>query len=135
MMQNSHTSRKGVTMLEVSVAAMITIAATLVAVQFISLANIQRRCMWRTSIALDEIANTAERVSQLSWEELNEFSSSDSQWQPSSLAQENLDDAKLQVSVSSVADDPTARKIFLQLTWNERTGQREQSLTTWRHER
>jgi Tfp pilus assembly protein PilV len=122
----------GMTLLETTVALFIVSAVLLAILQLVSVTANQRRTLEERRIALQEVANQAERLAMLPWEqtapdELKE-------WQPTDDLLAVSPKAKCSITVSPEAGRPLARKIRLSIT--ETTAANEPielaALTIWK---
>jgi Tfp pilus assembly protein PilV len=105
--------RPGMTLLETTVALFIVSAVVLAILQLVSVTANQRRTLEERRIALQEVANQAERITLLPWErtapeELN-------QWEPGDDLLAVSPKAKCAIAVNSETGSPLGRKIRLSI--------------------
>ena len=133
MGKDDFTNRRGMTLLEVSVALLVLTVAMVALVQLISLSVRQRRMDDQRSLALQELANEAERLAVLPWSELT--AERLGSWQPPAEVSAQLPAAKCQVAVQDEAGPPAARRIDLSLGWINSVGESVTpvELTFWRY--
>jgi prepilin-type N-terminal cleavage/methylation domain-containing protein len=124
--------RRGMTILELLVALFVLTTAMAALVQLLTVAASQRRLLEQRRIALQEVANQAERVALLNWNETagDKLTS----WQSSADLQGVLPEAKCTAAVSDEAGSPAARRIRLSVVWTNAAGQSVDpvTLTVWR---
>ena len=119
------------TVLELTVALFILTTAMVAIVQLVATTATQRRAIEQRRIALQEIANQAERIALLPWDDTAPEKLTN--WQPSADLTAVLPRAACSVLVASEPGSPSSRRIRLQLTWPNAAGQPlESSLTIWK---
>jgi type II secretory pathway pseudopilin PulG len=126
-------SRRGMTLLEVGVALVVLAAAMVALVQLTSLTVRQRRLDDQRSLALQELANRAERLAVVPW---NELTPEDlSSWYPSGELSALLPSAKCLARIHEDAGSPPARRIDLSIAWTNAVGEEVApvELTLWRY--
>ena len=125
-------TRRGTTLIEATVALMVLSAAMLALVQMLSLATQQRRLTEVRRIALEEVANQAERVAALPWQ--GAAADQLKTWEPSAALLAAIPQAKCQIAVSEEAGPPAARRVHLEITWTDADGQPALpvGLTVWK---
>ena len=124
--------RRGMTLFELTVALFILTTAMLAIVQLMAATAGQRRSVDQRRIALQEVANQAERVALLSWEQIAPEKLTT--WEPSADLQKALPQAKCAAQVFEEMEAPAGRKIRLSVTWTNAVGQEVEpaSVTMWR---
>jgi hypothetical protein len=130
-----HTSRRfrrrAMTVLELTVALFILTTAMVAIVQLVATTATQRRAIEQRRIALQEIANQAERIALMSWDETAPGLLTS--WQPSSDLSAVLPQATCTAQITDEAGSPTYRRIRLLLIWPNAAGQPlESTLTIWK---
>lgn len=124
--------RRGMTMFELTVALFILTTAMLMIVQLMAATANQRRVVDQRRVALREVANQAERVALLSWEQIapEELRT----WEPSTDLQRALPRARCEAKVTEEPGLPTARRVQLSVTWPDAAGQEVEpaTVTLWR---
>jgi Tfp pilus assembly protein PilV len=125
-------TRRGTTLIEVTVALLVLSAAMLALVQMLSLATQQRRLTEVRRIALEEVANQAERVAALPWDRVTADKLTN--WEPSAALLTAIPHAKCQIAVSDEAGLPAARRVHLEIAWTGADGQPALpvGLTVWK---
>lgn len=133
MQNNKSNSRRGMTLLEVGVALVILAAAMAALVELLSLSARQRRLDDQRSLALVELANHAETLAVLPWEELTPETLAT--WQPSADFAALLPSAECDARVEEEAGPPPARRIELRIAWTNSVGEQVTpvQLTLWRY--
>ena len=102
--------------------------------QLVTSASGQRRLTMARSVALRELANQAERIAALPWDDTaaDKFTT----WQPSAELAAAIPAATCRVTVADeAADGITARRIRLEIAWPDAAGRAQQpvGLTVWKH--
>lgn len=125
-------SRRGIMLLEVMVAAAVLGGLLAVCLQLVSAAAAQRRAAQQRAAALIELGNVMERLAVRPWSELAAAAAAEKL--PPDLAAA-LPGATLQVAVATPAAEPGARQISAVLRWEDYNGQpvAPLRLTTWRY--
>jgi prepilin-type N-terminal cleavage/methylation domain-containing protein len=128
---NSRSRQRGMTVVELTVSLVVLGVAMAAVVQLVALAASQRRAMAQRRIALQEIANQAERIALLPWSETAPDKLTG--WQPSAELSEVLPAAQCSIAVSEEPAAP-ARKIRLEVAWTNSVGQPMEpvGLSIWR---
>jgi Tfp pilus assembly protein PilV len=126
--------RCGTTLLECTVALLVLSLAMLGLAQLMAAANGQRRLTTARSMALQELANQAELVAALPWDDTTgeKFTT----WQPSAELTAAIPTATCRATVADeAADGITARRIRLEIFWPDaaRREQQPARLTVWKH--
>jgi prepilin-type N-terminal cleavage/methylation domain-containing protein len=125
--------RRGMTLLEVGVALVILAAAMATLVQLVGVSTRQRRANDQRSAALQEIANEAERLATIPWNDLapEELTT----WQPSAVLTSVLPAAECRVTVTEESGPPHARRLELRVAWKNAVGDQVApvELTLWRY--
>jgi Tfp pilus assembly protein PilV len=123
------------TLPEVVIALAVLSAAMLAVVKLVGVAAGQRRLAEQRRVALQEIANEAERLAVVPWDELAPDKLKG--WTPSPELTAVLPTASCQAEVSEPAGAPISRQIRLAVTWQNAAGQEVKpvELTVWRFQR
>jgi prepilin-type N-terminal cleavage/methylation domain-containing protein len=125
--------RRGMTIVEVIVAIAVLTAAMVTLVQLIGLVARQRRVNEQRLVALEEVANQAERLAIAAWEEVapDKLRS----WEPSPELTAALPKAVCRAVVTEDAGPPICRSIQLEVAWTNAVGQKVEParLTIWRY--
>ena len=125
--------RRGMTLIEVGVALVVLSAAMMALVQLVGVAARQRRAGDQRLIALQEVANGAERLAIARWEDLTPEKLTT--WQPSAELSAVLPAADCHVNIREEAGPPAARRIALRVAWTNAVGEQVApvELTLWRY--
>lgn len=125
--------RRGISVLEVTLALLVLGVAITGLLQLIATAAAQRRVSETRRLAAQEVANQAERVALLSWDELT--AERLAAVQPSELLLASVPSAKLQATVTAEAGPPEAKRVRIEVQWTDATGQSPApiGLTVWKH--
>ena len=121
------------TLLEVGVALVILAAAMAALVQLLSLSARQRRLDDQRALALVELANHAESLAVLPWDDLAPEKLTN--WQPSAELAALLPSAECDARVEEESGPPPARRIELRIAWTNAVGEQVTpvQLTLWRY--
>jgi Tfp pilus assembly protein PilV len=129
-----HAPRLGMSVLEMSMALLILTFAIGGLVQILTMAASHRRTTEVRRLAVQELANQAEHIALLSWDQLT----------PEKLAERKVANsliaaapsAKLSVALVDDAGPPIAKRIQLEVTWNAPDGDPVEPvrLAVWRHQ-
>src|SRR5436190_20650787 len=121
--QSAHFRRPhlGVTLFELMVALFILTTAMAATVQLTAVTAGQRRTIEQRRIALQEVANQAERIALLPWEETARDKLTT--WRPSADLTSALPQAACTAEVSDEPGMPRARRIRLLVAWPNAAGQ------------
>lgn len=121
------------TLLEVGVALIVAAASTAAVVQLVNVALEHSRTNRQRQLVYLELANQAERLALLPWNEgpLEQVAS----WTPSELLQAEIPSAQCSIAVSDPAGSPPARRIDLAISWRLASGQPASParLSLWKH--
>src|SRR5690242_17414911 len=107
----SHAARRGMTLFELAVALFILTTAMLAIVQLMAATASQRRLLDQRSVALQEVANQAERIALLTWDEMAPEKLTT--WEPSADLAKALPQPKCEAEVTEEASGPPSRRIRL----------------------
>jgi Tfp pilus assembly protein PilV len=120
------------TIIEVAVALVILAAAMVALVQLVGLTTRQRRAIHERAAALAEVANQAERLALLPWNEI--APSKLTTWEPSPELTASIPRATCRATVTDESEPPSSRRIELRVTWQNAAGLRVEPalLTVWR---
>jgi prepilin-type N-terminal cleavage/methylation domain-containing protein len=126
-------SRRGMTLIELTISLVILGAAMAALVQLVALAARQRRSMAIERACVQEVANQAERIALLPWDDT--AAGKLTAWQPSEDLAAILPAAQCTIAVSDEPGAPQARRIRLEIAWTGPAGvpAGPVSLTVWRH--
>lgn len=125
-------SRRGFTVIEVSLALAVLLAASILLTQFLVASSQQRKLADQRRLALEELSNRLERVMAAKWEDVNVPAIEGQEF--SQTVQENLPAAKLTVDITDEPGGPTSgKRVRLEISW-EQHGQRVSpiGLTGWK---
>ena len=124
--------RRGMTIMELLVSLVILGAAMAALVQLVVLTARQRRSLDQRRVALQEVANQAERLALVAWDETTPERLKT--WQPSADLVAALPRATCQASVRDESGEPARRRIRLEVVWTNAAGQAVEpvTLTLWK---
>ena len=127
------TKRRGMSLLEVSVAGVLLAALLTVCVQFLGATAARRRAMEDRQTAILEAGNVMERLGARQWHELTPETAR--AMELSEEAQQSLAEARLEVEVAEVPDEAGARRVAVAVHWEDGSGrpQRPVRLVAWRY--
>jgi Tfp pilus assembly protein PilV len=124
--------RRGMTIAELLVALFVMTTAMVAMVQLLAAVGGQRRTIEQRRAALIEVANEAEQVALLDWDEISpeEFKT----WQPSAELAAALPEATCTAEVTEEISLPAARRIRLSVNWPNASGQLREpiAVTLWK---
>jgi type II secretory pathway pseudopilin PulG len=125
--------RGGFTIMEMAAALVVVSAAMIALVEFVSLATRQRRSSRQRLAALTEVANQAERVALLAWDEV--AADRLTTWQPSAALAAESPQAECSAVVNDEPGLPAGRRVELSVSWPNAAGERVHrvSLTVWKY--
>jgi Tfp pilus assembly protein PilV len=124
--------RRGMTLFELTMALFILTTAIAAILQLVAFSASQRRAADQRRIALAEVANQAERIALLSWDQTAPEALTT--WQPSAELAAVLPQAKCQVESLDEAGPPVGRRLRLSVTWTNAAGQEvvPAAVTIWK---
>src|SRR5262245_11918968 len=130
-----NTSRRGMTVLELTISLFVLTTAMLAIVQLFSATAAQRRTLEKRRMALEAVANQAERIARLSWDETAPDRLT--AWEAPAELLAVLPGAKCTADVSEETGAPKARRIRLQVSWTDSMGQPVEpaAVTIWKFTR
>ncbi len=128
-------TRRGVSMVEMIVAACLLTCAMAMVAQVIGRSAARRRDAGHHRIAVQEAANVMERLAVRPFDELTPDGVADEQLSPQ--AGQSLPEGVVEVHVTEAAGEPDARRIEVEIRWRGRSAQPDPSveLVTWRYRR
>lgn len=120
------------TVLELLVALFVLTTAMAALVQLLTVTAAQRRLLEQRRVALQEVANQAERIALFDWQEVT--GEKLTTWQPSADLQAVLPQAKCTGEVKDETEQPASRRIKLAVSWTNTAGQPADpvTITVWR---
>ncbi len=129
----SPATRRGLSIVEVTMALLILSVAVAGLLKILTVAASQRRATENRRLALEEIANQAEQIALLPWEELT--AEKLAARQPSADLLAAARSAQLTLTASEDAGPPAAKRIRIAVSWTTPTGESAEpvQLTIWRH--
>ena len=124
--------RGGATLIEVTVALVVLAAAMLALAQMVTLVARQRRLTEARRMALQEVANQAERIAVLPWDDAAPDKLT--AWEPSTELLAGIPAAQCAIEVTDEPGPPAARRVRLEVRWNDAAGQpvAPAELTLWK---
>ena len=120
-MAQNRRCRDAMTVLEVTLALAVLSMAFVFLAQFLSAAAQQRRASEHRRLALQEVANSLERVAALSWDEVT--AERLSAWKPSTALSSNLPQAQLKSLVAIEPGQLEAKRVRIEIAWPDASGQ------------
>ena len=125
--------RPAMTIIEVAVALVVLVAAMAALVQLVGLATRQRRAIHERAAALTEVANQAERLALLPWDEV--VPGKLTTWKPSPELSTAIPRATCRAIVTEESEPPLTRRVELRVTWQNAAGQDVEParLTIWKY--
>jgi hypothetical protein len=125
--------RRGLSVLEVTAALLIVAFAMTGLTQMLSLSAAQRRASETRRLAQEEVANQAERIALLAWDETTEERLTAQEI--SEGLRTLLPSAKLSLALTEEAGPPLARRIDIAVVWVAADGEVDPvRLTVWKHQ-
>jgi Tfp pilus assembly protein PilV len=126
--------RRGLSIIEATMALLILSFAVGGLVQILAVAASQRRATEIRRLALADVANQAEQIALLSWDELTAEKLIAAQ--PSAELAAAAPSASLKLTVQDEAGPSAAKRIHISATWTTADGQPVEpvELTLWRHQ-
>lgn len=130
--RHSSATRRGFTVIEVSLAMVTLLAAAVLLSQFLVASTQQRKLADQRRLALEEISNRLERVLAAKWEDVNAAAIEKQEFTPD--VQNLLPAAKLTASVADEPGPAGGKRVRLEISW-EQNGQRVTplGLTAWKY--
>ncbi len=113
-------SRRGFTLIELAVSLVVLGAALAALVQLVALAARQRRNLAIERACVQEVANQAERIALLPWDET--AADKLTTWQPSPDLAAVVPVARCSIAVTDEPQTPPARRIRLEVAWTNSVG-------------
>lgn len=127
-------NRRAMTLVEVGVALVVATSATIAVVELVSVAAQQQRIGRQREVAQMEVANQAERIALMAWEETapDKLTS----WQASELLLAEIPSASCSIKISDSRQPVASRRIDLSVAWTTAAGQAASpaKLTLWKHQ-
>lgn len=125
--------RSGLSVLEVTAALLIVAFAMTGLAQMLSLSAAQRRASETRRLAQEEVANQAERIALLAWDETTEERLNAQE--VSQGLRSFVPTAKLSLSLTEEAGPPLTRRIDIAVVWMAADGEVEPvRLSVWKHQ-
>jgi hypothetical protein len=132
-MHSRRRARRGISVLEVTAALVILAFAMTGLAHMLSLGAAHRRTSETRRLAQEEVANQAERIALLAWDETTA-----EKLQSLPISDELttfVPSAKLSVALAEEAGPPVARRIEIGVAWTAADGVAEPiRLTVWKHQ-
>lgn len=113
-------TRRGYMLMETMAGAAVLAVLITICLQMFASLSISRRAAERRAMALQEAANTIERVSALSWDEITSEKLATMTMTPS--VQELLVGGALKLTLRPVETAPPAKQVQVEITWRNDTG-------------
>jgi prepilin-type N-terminal cleavage/methylation domain-containing protein len=123
---------RGMTLTECVIALGVLSLAMVAVLQLVGASSAQRRLAEQRRVALQEVANQAERLAVASWDEL--AADSLTTWTPSDELAAALPDATCRVEILDLDGPLATRQVRLFVAWQNAAGQdvKPVELTIWR---
>ncbi len=113
-------SRRAVALMEVIAAAALLAVLATVCLRMFAFSALERRTAQRRAVAMQEVANTVERVAALPWAQITSERLAQIELSPN--VQQILPGGALKLSVEPSATGPPARKVRVEITWTNAAG-------------
>jgi Tfp pilus assembly protein PilV len=125
--------RRGLSLLELTVALFVMTAAMTAIVQLLAMAARQRRMIEARRVALAEVTNQAEQIVLRDWKEFEPGQAR--QWDLSANAKTSLPQATATIEVRESQEPLSAKQIRLMIRSSDSTGQSVElaDLTVWKY--
>jgi hypothetical protein len=123
---------RGITLIELTVSLLLMTTAVAAIVQLVTTVGGQRRLIEQRRVALREVANRAERIALMPW---NETAADElATWQPSDELKTALPKVECVADVTEEMEQPGGRRIRLVVRANDASGQLVEyaALTVWK---
>jgi hypothetical protein len=126
--------RRGMTLMETSVAGALLLIFMAVGVRFMAVSIAQRQALDQRQTALQEAANIMEKLSALSWSDLTAEAAA-----KISLTAETkaiLPEGELKIDVTDEAGKPVGKHIIVTIRWRDNSGEWTDPvrLAAWRYQ-
>ena len=130
--RHSSATRRGFTVIEVSLAMVTLLAAAVLLSQFLVASTQQRKLADQRRLALEEISNRLERVLAASWDDVHAATIEQQEFTPD--VRDLLPAAKLTASIHDEPGPAGGKRVRLEISW-EQKGQRVTplGLTAWKY--
>lgn len=127
--------QRGISIVELLTASVVAGALVVLVTQMLLAAALQHQAAQRRLLAMNELANVAERVAAMKYDDINDEQLSAIELTAPLTAA--LPEAKLTFDLHPEADPPAGKRIAMAIVWGEADGGAGQSLrlTTWRFAR
>ena len=113
-------TRRGYMLMETMAGAAILAVLITVCLQMFASVSVSRRASERRAMALQEAANTIERISALPWDQITIENLTAMKLAPS--AQEHLAGATLKLLLRPIETIPFAKQVQVEITWQNDAG-------------
>ncbi len=125
--------RRGIYLLEMSVAGVLLLAMMALCVRYFAVTAAERRVLDQRQAALGEAANVMERISAMPWSDLTAEGLAKTSLSPE--AKIALPDGELKIDIADEDAKPEARRITVTIRWQDDEGQWVQPvrLAAWRY--
>jgi prepilin-type N-terminal cleavage/methylation domain-containing protein len=124
---------RGMTLIELTISLVLVTAAAVAIAQLVTTTAGQRRLVQQRRIALQEVANRAERVALMPWNETERDMLAT--WEPSEDLKAALPEVECVAVVTDETDKPAARRIRLVVRASDPSGEaiEHAALTVWKY--
>jgi len=125
--------RRGISVLEMTLALLVLTVAVTSLAQLLTTAAAHRRTSEQRRLAVQEVANLAERIALWSWDELT--APMLGELAPSQPLLAALPSARLQTTLAEEAGPGPSKRVRLEVHWTTSAGQTVEpvGLTVWKH--
>ena len=127
-------ARRGISVLEATTALLILTFAVGGLLQILTVSAAQRRASEQRRLALQEVANQAERIALLTWDETTQERLG--QLKPGTELAAAAPSATLNAKLTADDGSPAAKRIRIEISWLTPAGQSVEpvALTVWKHQ-
>jgi type II secretory pathway pseudopilin PulG len=123
--------RTGFTVLEVSLALSILLAAAILLTQFLVASSRQQKLADQRRLALEELSTRLERMQAARWDEVDAATMEAQEFRPDVKAR--LPGVKLKANISDEPGPAGGKRVHLTINWEERGGPISLELTGWKY--
>jgi len=125
--------RRGMTVLELIVAGVILLTLLTLCLQVVEGVGQQHRAIQHRQLAVEETANLMERLMADSWDHLTPELAKQCQLSPE--LQQTMPEARLEIVIDPVSEDPDAKRIQITISWPRGPEQPDQhvDLIAWKY--
>lgn len=125
------TNRRAFTVLEVSLALAILLAAAIMLTQFLVASSQQQKVAEQRRVALEELSNRLERVQAAKWDDVSAAAIESQEFRPEVKAR--LPGPKLKATIADEPGPVGGKRVQLSITWEQHGSPISLELTGWKH--